>query len=192
MLGLLSQAADAGELPEEDAAVVRRRLPWARRLDELATDKSRALEEVARDRGEFVFKPLSDLAGADVHCGWALDESSWRAVLQACATRPYVVQHRVRPRGEPMPDAASGALGGMDSLGDPRIRPTMRRVGAPVGVVVHPRDAHRAESTNVRTGHIGSGGGHSQLYVVRLGEPADHLIVEAWHEGRGSTRRERR
>ncbi len=32
----------------------------------------------------------------------------------------------------------------------------------------------------------------SELVVVRMGEPADHLVVEGWHEGRGLTRRERR
>ena len=32
----------------------------------------------------------------------------------------------------------------------------------------------------------------SELVVVRVGEPADHLVVEAWHAGRGVTRRERR
>jgi pyridoxamine 5'-phosphate oxidase-like protein len=25
----------------------------------------------------------------------------------------------------------------------------------------------------------------AELVVVRLGEPADHLVIEAWHEGRG-------
>ena len=28
----------------------------------------------------------------------------------------------------------------------------------------------------------------SELVVVRLGEPADHLVIEAWHEGRGVSR----
>ena len=32
----------------------------------------------------------------------------------------------------------------------------------------------------------------TELVVVRLGEPADHIVVEAWHAGRGITRRERR
>jgi hypothetical protein len=31
-----------------------------------------------------------------------------------------------------------------------------------------------------------------ELVVVRLGEPPDHLVVESWHEGRGSRRVERR
>jgi hypothetical protein len=25
----------------------------------------------------------------------------------------------------------------------------------------------------------------AELVIVRLGEPADHLVIEAWHEGRG-------
>ena len=32
----------------------------------------------------------------------------------------------------------------------------------------------------------------TELVVVRLGEPADHLVIETWHMGRGVTRRERR
>jgi Pyridoxamine 5'-phosphate oxidase len=28
----------------------------------------------------------------------------------------------------------------------------------------------------------------SELVVVRLGDPADHLVIEAWHEGRGVSR----
>ena len=32
----------------------------------------------------------------------------------------------------------------------------------------------------------------AELVVVRLGEPADHIVIESWHEGRGLQRRERR
>jgi hypothetical protein len=31
----------------------------------------------------------------------------------------------------------------------------------------------------------------TELVVVRLGEPADHIVIEAWHEGRGITSRRR-
>jgi hypothetical protein len=31
----------------------------------------------------------------------------------------------------------------------------------------------------------------TELVVIRLGEPADHLIIETWHMGRGVTRCER-
>jgi hypothetical protein len=32
----------------------------------------------------------------------------------------------------------------------------------------------------------------AEVSVVRLGEPRDHLVIEAWHAGRGVSRRERR
>ncbi len=32
----------------------------------------------------------------------------------------------------------------------------------------------------------------TELVVVRLGEPADHIVIETWHPGSGVTRRERR
>ena len=31
----------------------------------------------------------------------------------------------------------------------------------------------------------------TELAVVRLGEPADHLVIETWHAGRGIRRRQR-
>jgi hypothetical protein len=31
----------------------------------------------------------------------------------------------------------------------------------------------------------------TELVVVRLGEPRDHLLIESWHEGRGLTSRRR-
>jgi hypothetical protein len=32
----------------------------------------------------------------------------------------------------------------------------------------------------------------TELVVVRIGDPADHLVIETWHAGRGIARRERR
>jgi hypothetical protein len=32
----------------------------------------------------------------------------------------------------------------------------------------------------------------NEVVVVRLGDPADHLVIESWHAGRGVTRQERR
>jgi hypothetical protein len=32
----------------------------------------------------------------------------------------------------------------------------------------------------------------TEIVVVRLGDPTDHIVVESWHLGRGATRRERR
>jgi hypothetical protein len=46
----------------------------------------------------------------------------------------------------------------------------------------------------------GEAGGRSHLFraditevvVVRIGDPADHIVIESWHEGRGCSRLERR
>ncbi|MEA2267480.1 MAG: hypothetical protein QOC64_90 [Solirubrobacteraceae bacterium] len=32
----------------------------------------------------------------------------------------------------------------------------------------------------------------TELVAVYLGDPADHIVIDAWHEGRGLSRRERR
>jgi len=32
----------------------------------------------------------------------------------------------------------------------------------------------------------------TEVVVVRLGDPNDHLVIESWHDGRGTTRVERR
>jgi Pyridoxamine 5'-phosphate oxidase len=54
------------------------------------------------------------------------------------------------------------------------------------------------ERVSAIIGGRGSGRSHlfradiEELSVVRLGEPADHLVIESWHAGRGVSRRERR
>jgi hypothetical protein len=32
----------------------------------------------------------------------------------------------------------------------------------------------------------------TEVVVIGVGDPPDHLVIESWHEGRGLTRRERR
>jgi len=34
--------------------------------------------------------------------------------------------------------------------------------------------------------------GVTEVVLVRVGEPPDHLVIESWHEGRGLRRVERR
>jgi hypothetical protein len=32
----------------------------------------------------------------------------------------------------------------------------------------------------------------TELMLIKIGDPADHLVIESWHEGRGVERVERR
>jgi hypothetical protein len=80
----------------------------------------------------------------------------------------------------------SGSADPPDWTGDAKLAGNAEEVTDPerkvaiIGADASPDSSHlfRAEIT--------------ELVVVRLGEPADHLIIETWHVGRGVTRSERR
>lgn len=63
--------------------------------------------------------------------------------------------------------------GWVEEVSDPDVKDAVIKGEAPPG----PNHLFRADVTEVS--------------VVRLGEPADHLVIDAWHEGRGVTRVER-
>jgi hypothetical protein len=63
--------------------------------------------------------------------------------------------------------------GSVEEVTDPA-----RKAAVSGGAAPEPSHLFRAELT--------------ELVVVRLGDPADHIVIEAWHAGRGVTRRERR
>jgi hypothetical protein len=79
----------------------------------------------------------------------------------------------------------SGSAGETDWTGDGKV----------AGRVEEIEDAERKSA--VTGGKAPSGPMHlfrcdvTELVVVRLGEPADHLVIESWHEGRGLSRRRR-
>jgi len=60
--------------------------------------------------------------------------------------------------------------------------------------------AEEITDPELRAARLGKSFGDSHLFraaidelsVVRLGEPPDHLVIEAWHAGRGVSRSERR
>jgi hypothetical protein len=80
----------------------------------------------------------------------------------------------------------SGSADPPDWTGDAKLAGNAEEVTDPerkvaiIGADASPDSSHlfRAEIT--------------ELVVVRLGEPADHLVIETWHVGRGVTRSERR
>src|ERR671917_579459 len=74
------------------------------------------------------------------------------------------------------PDWAGDAklAGSVEEVTDPDRRAAITGGGAPPG----PYHLFRADI--------------NEVVVVRLGDPADHLVIESWHAGRGVTRQERR
>jgi Pyridoxamine 5'-phosphate oxidase len=70
----------------------------------------------------------------------------------------------------------SGSVDPPEWMGDAKLAGRLEEVDAPEGETRSHR--FRADIT--------------ELVVVQLGDPPDHIVIEAWHEGRGVTRRERR
>jgi hypothetical protein len=98
--------------------------------------------------------------------------SMWRAVKALDLQRdPRFALHS----GSPDPPAWRGdakVAGRVEEVTDPD-RVADINAAAPPG----PSHLFRADVTEV--------------VVVRLGEPADHIVIEAWHEGRGVSSRRR-
>jgi hypothetical protein len=63
--------------------------------------------------------------------------------------------------------------GRVEEVDDPEVKAALSAGDAPSG----PYHLFRCDVT--------------ELSIVQLGEPADHLVIESWHEGRGLSRRRR-
>jgi hypothetical protein len=91
------------------------------------------------------------------------------------------------------------AVKALDLRRDPRY--ALHSLSTEVGWKGDAKIAGRAEETSdqdARARIVGEGSqAHAfrldveELVVVRLGEPADHLLIESWHAGRGVTTRRR-
>jgi hypothetical protein len=99
--------------------------------------------------------------------------SMWRAVKALDLQRdPRFALHSGSADSDWNGDAK--VAGRVEEISDPERMAAIVGPGAPPG----PMHLFRADVTEVS--------------VVRLGDPADHLVIESWHPGRGVTRRERR
>ncbi|HKH18280.1 MAG TPA: pyridoxamine 5'-phosphate oxidase family protein [Solirubrobacteraceae bacterium] len=105
--------------------------------------------------------------------------------------------------GELWLGSMAGALKARDLQRDPRFALHCGPLDPAAGWTGDAKLGGRAEEITdpkTRAARLGerSGGSHlfradiDELSVVHLGEPPDHLVIEAWHPGRGVSRRERR
>jgi len=94
-LALLTEAADAGRLPERAADLVSRYLPATYLLTPATAEQCKS------DPSEWVLKPTDDYGGAKVIAGDAVSGVAWSEALERALgqanTSPYVVQRRVHP-----------------------------------------------------------------------------------------------
>ena len=104
---LLTDEANAGWFTAREKEVIRRTVPWTRRLRERKTQHGARevdlIEHVRKHRPQFVLKPNDDYGGRGIALGDRLTSSEWDAALSAALASDYVVQEKVELRTEVFP-----------------------------------------------------------------------------------------
>ncbi|MFN0087954.1 MAG: hypothetical protein ACKVX9_21350 [Blastocatellia bacterium] len=99
IFALLDDPANESLFNAEEAASLRRHIPWTRSLREGHTSyrarKIDLLEFVLAGRDRLVLKPNSDYGGRGVVLGWECDEAKWRQSVFDALGASFIVQERV-------------------------------------------------------------------------------------------------
>jgi hypothetical protein len=104
---LLTDEANAGWFTAREKEVIRRTVPWTRRVSERKTRHGARevdlIEYVRKHRPQFVLKPNDDYGGRGIALGDRLTSSEWDAALLAALAGDYVVQEKIELRTEIFP-----------------------------------------------------------------------------------------
>jgi uncharacterized circularly permuted ATP-grasp superfamily protein len=97
-----------------EQALIRRHVPWTRRLQDTRTTRNgeslELLKYVRANRENFVMKPNDEYGGTGVTLGWETESAAWDAGIQKALAEPdkaWVVQERINVRREIFPFADS-------------------------------------------------------------------------------------
>jgi hypothetical protein len=104
---LLTDEANAGWFTAREKEVIRRTVPWTRRVSERKTRHGARevdlIEYVRKHRPQFVLKPNDDYGGRGIALGDRLTSSEWDAALLVALAGDYVVQEKIELRTEIFP-----------------------------------------------------------------------------------------
>jgi hypothetical protein len=146
-------------LTEDEAAFVRRLVPWSRKVEERRTVKDGRtidlLPYVIENRDALVLKPAHAYGGRSVHIGDETDAATWEAAVMAGLGQAWIVQERVTIPEERFPVFEAGALT-FESL-KVNTNP-FYALGAEVGAVT------RVSRSNII--NVSAGGGSLPTFVV--------------------------
>jgi uncharacterized circularly permuted ATP-grasp superfamily protein len=91
----------------EEQEVIRRHIPWTRRLEESKTvyqNQSIDLcDYIAQHKDDFVIKPNDEYGGKGVCLGWEASQEQWEALIKTALNDFYVVQEKVPLARESFP-----------------------------------------------------------------------------------------
>ena len=104
---LLTDEATSGWFTAREKEVIRRTVPWTRRLVQRKTRHGARevdlIEHVRKHRAQFVLKPNDDYGGRGLAFGERLTSCEWDAALSEALAGDYVVQEKVELRTEVFP-----------------------------------------------------------------------------------------
>ncbi len=104
---LLTDEARAGSFTAAEREVIRRCVPWTRRVAARKTlhegREVDLLEHVRLHRGRFILKPNDDYGGHGITFGKSATESEWEDAMRTALAGDYVVQEAVELHTEEFP-----------------------------------------------------------------------------------------
>jgi hypothetical protein len=113
---LLTDEANASWFTAREREVIRRTVPWTRRVTQRKThhrgQRVDLIEHVRKQRSEFVLKPNDDYGGRGIWFGNRETPAAWETALAEALAGDYVVQETVELRTEifPLFDESSWAF----------------------------------------------------------------------------------
>ena len=109
---ILSDPQYAHLFTSEEAEVLRRHIPWTRRVTKGSAnfegEDHDLIQLIRREREQFVLKPNDDYGGHGVFLGWETSADDWERAIASALARPYVVQQRVPLKKVAMPTFSGG------------------------------------------------------------------------------------
>jgi uncharacterized circularly permuted ATP-grasp superfamily protein len=104
---ILSDPGFANLFDPEEVEIIRRHVPWTRRVEDTRTifheDNCDLIDLIRRERNRFVLKPNDDYGGHGVFIGWETSPEEWEQAISNALAHPYVVQERVALKKVAMP-----------------------------------------------------------------------------------------
>ncbi len=104
---LLHDDANAHLFSPQQLTVIRRHIPWTRKVAEgYTTYEGRQIDLpgfIRDNRERLVLKPNDEYGGKGVYIGWTMDPAAWEAAVSEALTSSFVVQEKVVLEEEPYP-----------------------------------------------------------------------------------------
>ena len=104
---LLTDEANACWFTARERDVIRRTVPWTRRVTQRKThhrgQSVDLIEHVRKHQSQFVLKPNDDYGGRGISFGERVTQSEWEDVLSEALNGDYVVQEKIDLRTEVFP-----------------------------------------------------------------------------------------